>query len=47
MRRDDLKSCPKGTDPQEKQPISFGILSLQVTKKKKKTQTCLSQTGDL
>ena len=41
MRRDDLKSCPKGIGPQEKQPISFGILSLQVTHTQKTHLQCL------
>ena len=48
MRGDDLKSCPEGVGTQEKQPISFRILSFQVTKKKKKkTQTGLIKTGNL
>lgn len=31
-----MKSCPEGVGTQEKKPISFRILSLQETKKKKK-----------
>ena len=43
--RHDLKLCPKGIGPEEKQPMSFGILSLQVTKKKKKDPNLLKPNG--
>lgn len=42
MRGDELKSCPEGVGTQEKKAISFRILSLRETKKKKEKRPKLA-----